>query len=323
MFRHELTVGTALQFVALVTVKCLHHVATQREQNLRMTQDAVQEGGRFPYICTGHLRVILFLCFLQAVDMMVVQYAAAEIFKSGPSVQILFAFEAAILLVSAWSHMVLWHLHVIDSVISYGHEHEWHFTSKLLHPWKDYKATLTFVVELQAQAVNFLFYSTFFAIVMTFYGPPLNLFREVYMSLAKLKERLTAFFNYRHLMASMNRFASATDEQLDEVGRTCIICRDEMCTTDCKRLPVCAHTFHKSCLREWLVQPPWKLKKRLETPRRKQPKSEQRQVPLQPTNRCQEQEQPGRLRQTRNRALLRTQQHPPHRAILSLRIRYS
>ena len=83
---------------------------------------------------------------------------------------------------------------------------------------------------------------------------PINLFREVYMSLARLMERLTAFLKYRQLMASMNRFRNATDVELDEAGRTCIICRDEMTVHDCKRLPVCSHFFHKSCLRDWLVQ---------------------------------------------------------------------
>jgi E3 ubiquitin-protein ligase synoviolin len=252
MFRNELTIETALQFVALITVKCLHHVTSQREQHLRMTEDAVQ--GEFPYIRPSHLRLVFFLLLLQGIDMFTVQHAVEELLITGPTVKILFAFEAAILLVSAWSHILLWQLHVVDSAIQYGHEHEWPVTSKLLHPWKEYKATMTFAVELQAQAVNFVFYSTFFAIVLTYYGVPINLFREVYLSFAKLKERLTAFFNYRRLMASMNRFRSATDEELEEAGRTCIICRDEMCTLDCKRLPVCAHTFHKSCLREWLVQ---------------------------------------------------------------------
>lgn len=55
-------------------------------------------------------------------------------------------------------------------------------------------------------------------------------------------------------MASMDRFENVTDEKLDETGRTCIICRDDMTVTDCKQLPVCQHLFHKSCLREWLVQ---------------------------------------------------------------------
>jgi hypothetical protein len=59
---------------------------------------------------------------------------------------------------------------------------------------------------------------------------------------------------YRKLMASMDRFANVTDDKLEESGRVCIICRDDMTTVDCKMLPVCNHLFHKSCLREWLVQ---------------------------------------------------------------------
>jgi E3 ubiquitin-protein ligase synoviolin len=92
------------------------------------------------------------------------------------------------------------------------------------------------------------------SISLTYYGPPLNLLREVYVSFIALKERLWAFLKYRQLMASMNRFADVTDEQLDEAGRTCIICRDEMYKEDCKQLPACQHLFHKSCLRSWLAQ---------------------------------------------------------------------
>jgi len=250
MFRHELAVATGLQFVALITVKCWHHVAAQREQHWRLTEEAVT--GRWPYI--RHIRLLLFLVFLQMLDLAALQHTVAHLMETGPTVGILFAFEAAIMLVSAWSHILLWHLHVVDSAINFGHDCEWKWACRLLHPWKECKATLTFAVELQAQAVQFIFYSTFFAIVLTYYGMPINLFREVYMSFARLKERLTAFLKYRHLMASMNRFQNATDDELEQAGRTCIICRDEMSTADCKRLPVCQHLFHKSCLREWLVQ---------------------------------------------------------------------
>jgi E3 ubiquitin-protein ligase synoviolin len=258
MFRHELTVLTAVQFVGIITLKCWHYVASQRERHLRMTEDAIvlSPAARFGFVRAHHLYVLVFFSLLQLVDMYVVQQSIRQLLLTGPSVKILFAFEAAILLVSAWSHIVLWHLHVIDGLIQYGHDvREWYVAQKLLHPWKEYKATLTFAVELQAQAIHFLFYCTFFCIVLTFYGLPINLFREVYVSFMKLKERLTSFIHYRQLMASMNRFRTATEEELQASGRTCIICRDEMTSgTDCKRLPVCAHTFHKSCLREWLVQ---------------------------------------------------------------------
>jgi E3 ubiquitin-protein ligase synoviolin len=255
MFRSELSVVTVLHFVALITVKCLHHVGALREQHLRMTEEAVTESASgWPSLRDQHVNLLGFLFVLQMLDIWALQFTVTDLVTAFPSVSILFAFEAAIMLVSAWSHMLLWHLHLIDSLLAYGHERGVRITMRCFHPWKEYKATLQFAVELQAQAVQFLFYTTFFAIVLTYYGMPINLFREVYMSFAALKERLTAFLKYRQLMASMNRFKTGTDEELDEAGRICIICRDEMTTADCKRLPICHHLFHKSCLREWLVQ---------------------------------------------------------------------
>ena len=285
MFRYELTIVTAIQFVFLILLKCLHYVAAQREQHLRMTEDAIivmtsmnatgiDEDVNLPssaskytmvsyiksvilFIRSNHTCIIVFFVILQGIDMYIIQHCILQILNSGQaSVKILFAFEAAILLVSTYCHVILYILHVVDCAIQYGHDVLEHAVAKkLLHPWKEYKATFIFAIELQAQAINFLFYCTFFCIVLTFYGLPINLFREVYMSFMKLKERLTSFFHYRQLMASMNRFRTATDEELNQSGRTCIICRDEMTSGhDCKRLPICAHTFHKSCLREWLVQ---------------------------------------------------------------------
>jgi hypothetical protein len=80
------------------------------------------------------------------------------------------------------------------------------------------------------------------------------------MAFMKLKSRLVAFASYRDLTKHMNtRFKSVTTEkELEEAGKTCIICRDQMelegMNGDCKRLPICHHVFHKHCLREWLVQ---------------------------------------------------------------------
>lgn len=146
------------------------------------------------------------------------------------------------MLTSVVSNVLLWHLHALDGLMHFIHEqtdpsrsmHRW------IHPWKDHKATLVFAVEVQAQAAKFLFYLTFFAIVMTYYGLPINLIREVYISFQALKQRLVAFKTYRQLMASMNRFQSPTIEELEE-EHTCIICRDEMTVETSKRLPGCGH----------------------------------------------------------------------------------
>ena len=128
---------------------------------------------------------------------------------------------------------------------------------RLATPWKNRRATLSFAIELQAQAAKFLFYVVFFAIVFTYYGMPINIFREVYVSFQQLRRRLIAFNNYRRLTYNMEqRFESIeNEEELNRLGHTCIICRDQMdLSGGCKKLPICGHAFHTHCLREWLVQ---------------------------------------------------------------------
>jgi len=86
---------------------------------------------------------------------------------------------------------------------------------------------------------------------------PINIFREVYVSFQQLRRRLIAFNTYRRLTHNMDkRFESIKDEEeLDRLGHTCIICRDQMdLSAGCKKLPGCGHAFHAHCLREWLVQ---------------------------------------------------------------------
>ena len=284
---------------------------------------------RLPHLRMTHIRYYTFLNLLLAVDIAAVAHAALSVATDGPSVQILFGFEFAIMLISAASAIMSYNLHVIDGLMGFLHhwaEGEHHhcpvsgmaepnanevdesnntgpsqeeeigsndaavvaatdnnsgetnsagqtqqqppppprsksFAGVLLkhfaNPWRDQRATFTFVIELQAQAAKFLFYVVFFAIVFTYYGMPINIFREVYVSFQQLRRRLIAFNNYRRLTNNMEkRFESVTDEEeLDRLGHTCIICRDQMdLLGGCKKLPGCGHAFHTHCLREWLVQ---------------------------------------------------------------------
>lgn len=282
---------------------------------------------RLPHLRMTHISYYVFLNLLLAVDIAAVAHAALSVATDGPSVQILFGFEFAIMLISASSAIMSYNLHVIDGLMGFLHhwaEGEHHhcpvsgmaepdanevdesnntgpsqeeeigsndaavaatdnnsdetnaaagqtqqqppprsksFAGVLLkhfaNPWRDQRATFTFVIELQAQAAKFLFYVVFFAIVFTYYGMPINIFREVYVSFQQLRRRLIAFNNYRRLTNNMEkRFESVTDEEeLDRLGHTCIICRDQMdLLGGCKKLPGCGHAFHTHCLREWLVQ---------------------------------------------------------------------
>jgi E3 ubiquitin-protein ligase synoviolin len=199
-------------------MKCLHWVAEQRESHLRMTEEiiVVRPGSSWPALRWSHVKLLICFLVLQFIDILAVVECSKDILEKGPTVSILFAFEGAIMLTSAVSCILLWNLHLIDGIFNYLHEttestnsaHRW------VHRWHEYKATLIFAVEVQAQLVKFIAYITFFAIVMTYYGLPINLIREVYVSFQQLKQRLVAFGKYRTLMAGMNRFANPTVRSL-------------------------------------------------------------------------------------------------------------
>jgi E3 ubiquitin-protein ligase synoviolin len=259
MFRSELTVESGVLFLFLILLKCLHWVVELRESHLRMTQDAVTAVERgifrnFPKLDRQHTGLMGMLQVLLLVDIVAVVHSIHSIATEGPSVHLLFGFEAAIQLVTALSLVVLWNLHTLDGFLHYWHDVKLPGGPMLLHMWKDRKATLLFAMQVQAQGAKFVLYCTFFAIVFTYYGLPINLFREVYLSFQALQARLMAFAKYRKLVQGMNRFSSPSAEKLREEDSVCIICRDEMCELDSKELPGCGHVFHTSCLREWLVQ---------------------------------------------------------------------
>eukprot|EP00584_Thalassiosira_punctigera_P014900 CAMPEP_0172555186 /NCGR_PEP_ID=MMETSP1067-20121228/58287_1 /TAXON_ID=265564 ORGANISM="Thalassiosira punctigera, Strain Tpunct2005C2" /NCGR_SAMPLE_ID=MMETSP1067 /ASSEMBLY_ACC=CAM_ASM_000444 /LENGTH=880 /DNA_ID=CAMNT_0013343699 /DNA_START=66 /DNA_END=2708 /DNA_ORIENTATION=+ len=343
IFRSELDVLTAIEFLGLVIMKCLHWSVELRGNHLRMTEevfvypdededdDADENSAenpprrtakkrwyrRVPHLRLTHVRYYTLVQVLLLLDIFAVAHCALSVATHGPSVDILFGFEFAILLIAGLSSMGMYHLHVIDGIMGVFHhlaEGEHHhvpvggmvqaedvdeneperndvrdggveqqqqregeesrdgasgppttrtktlakkLVERLANPWRDRRATLSFAIELQAQAAKFLFYMVFFAIVFTYYGMPINIFREVYVSFQQLRRRLIAFNTYRRLTHNMDkRFESIeSEEELDRLGRTCIICRDQMdLLGGCKKLPGCGHAFHAHCLREWLVQ---------------------------------------------------------------------
>lgn len=93
-------------------------------------------------------------------------------------------------------------------------------------------------------------YICFFSVILHYYGLPLHILRDLYMSIRSFARRVQDLVQYRRATANMNeRYPDATAEDLRMVDSTCIICREEM--RQAKRLP-CGHVFHIECLRMWL-----------------------------------------------------------------------
>ena len=115
-------------------------------------------------------------------------------------------------------------------------------------------------------------------LVLTFYGLPLNMIRDVYLTARSFIIRSRDLMRYRTVTRNMDeRYPNATEAELAAMSdRTCIICREEMSLPEArdqpagepapqspqapvsdgpnmtpKKLP-CGHIFHFHCLRSWL-----------------------------------------------------------------------
>lgn len=105
-------------------------------------------------------------------------------------------------------------------------------------------------------------YVAFFAMLLTFYGLPIHIMRDLFMTSRDFVKRLNALLRYRRAIQEMKRYRDATAQDLAQEN-TCIICREEMRPWNPddnpgavdrvrpKKLP-CGHILHLGCLKSWL-----------------------------------------------------------------------
>lgn len=141
--------------------------------------------------------------------------------------------------------------------------------------WEE-KGRWVFYLDLLTDFVKLMVYLIFFTILLTFYGLPIHILRDVVVTIRSFGRRIMDFLRYRNATRDMNeRYPDATQE---EVARedVCIICREEMVPVQPapgapaegdaqpaagarrvpdrlrpKKLP-CGHILHFACLRSWL-----------------------------------------------------------------------
>ncbi|KAI1124801.1 hypothetical protein F5Y10DRAFT_248502 [Nemania abortiva] len=116
-------------------------------------------------------------------------------------------------------------------------------------------------LDLITDFLKLVIYSVFFAILIMFYGLPIHIMRDLFMTARSFVKRLGALMRYRKALQDMNKYPDATQEDLSRED-TCIICREEMRPWDPsaigaversrpKKLP-CGHILHFGCLKGWL-----------------------------------------------------------------------
>ena len=203
-------------------------------------------------------------------------------------VRIFFGFEGSLLLASVAGTIGLYDLHIVDGCIQILQRivggKKWRrniegsdnsdgtgnqsssspvrFVRALSSIWLEKRAALNLSVEVLSSAARLLFYIVFFLAVYSTYGLPVHILREVYTAYKRLRDQLQVFRKYHRLVRDIDRsFRPVRNEkELEEAGKTCIVCRDRMEVGtggrggECIVVPGCGHIFHKHCLREWLTR---------------------------------------------------------------------
>ncbi|KAI9914341.1 hypothetical protein PsorP6_006885 [Peronosclerospora sorghi] len=228
IFREEISFHIMVLFTAFVFLKIFHWLAQARIEFIEQT-DIISR--------LTHVRLVGLIAMLFLVDTGLLIWCSFRVLELGPSVFILFGFEFFILFVTVVATFLRYVLYVVDS--------------RMDGTWTN-KFTYLFYLELVSEILKLVVYLVFFMLIFTYYGMPLHIVRDLWLSIKNLQRRIASYFRYRKITANLNeRFPDPTEQELQETDRTCIICREEMTRIACKKLP-CSHIFHVDCLKMWV-----------------------------------------------------------------------
>jgi E3 ubiquitin-protein ligase synoviolin len=226
VFRDDFSPRFVALFTILLFLKCFHWLA----------EDRIDYMERSPVISVlFHIRAISLMTLLSVLDAHFISHAYHNTLIKGPSVQLVFGFEYAVLLTAVVHVFVKYILHTIDLQSD--------------NPWEN-KAVYLLYTEVILGGIKVLFYLFFLAIMIKVHTFPLFIIRPMYLTVREFKKALNDVVMSRRAIRNMNTlYPDATPEELSAGDNVCIICREEMHAV-CKKLP-CNHIFHTSCLRSW------------------------------------------------------------------------
>ncbi|XP_017757470.1 PREDICTED: E3 ubiquitin-protein ligase synoviolin A isoform X2 [Eufriesea mexicana] len=226
VFRDDFSPKFIALFTLLLFLKSFHWLVGDRVNYME----------RSPVITwLFHLRVSTLLALLFAINLTMIHYAYNTTATKGPSVQLVFGFEYAILLTVVFNISIKYILHTIDLQSE--------------NPW-DNKPVFLLYTELIIGLLKVILYVAFVTLMVKLYTLPLFALRAMYYTMRNFKRAIHDIVMSRRAIRNMNTlYPDATAEELAAADNVCIICREEMVAAS-KKLP-CNHIFHTACLRSW------------------------------------------------------------------------
>ncbi|KAF1935999.1 RING finger domain-containing protein [Clathrospora elynae] len=244
-----------------------------------------------------HTRLMSSLLLSVAFDIFMMQYCIDSILSEArPGVMVMFGFEYVLLAIASISTLLRYTLSLIELYITHRQEKAREEARGVtgeqarqraaaegaetpapaeddedegdVPGWEE-KGRWVFYLDLATDFIKSVVYLGFFMILMTFYGIPIHIMRDLFMTIRSLIKRINDFIQYRNATRDMHtRYPDATAEELEREN-TCIVCREEMRPwvqpgadgaqpgrrmderQRPKKLP-CGHILHFGCLRSWL-----------------------------------------------------------------------
>ncbi|KAK6540530.1 E3 ubiquitin-protein ligase hrd1 [Orbilia ellipsospora] len=298
IFRDEFHSGFVAMFTVLLFVKCFHWLANDRVEYMEQAPPAR------PYVF--HTRLASSLALLFTIDFLLCRYCVLTLMDlPKPNMLVMFAFEFAILLVNCSSTIGKYMIAITEKFITIRKTRQHRERRKrilqrrvdrgditaeemndtileeeeagdIIGAW-DGKSAWGFNLDIATDLLKLTIYLLFFAIVLMFYGLPLHIVRDVYLTVRGFISRVRDFIAYRKATTHMNtKYPDATREEIAREA-VCIVCREEMVAwSDTpganpqpaptpadeeaeiiderlrpKKLP-CGHVLHMSCLKGWM-----------------------------------------------------------------------
>lgn len=265
IFRDDFDSSFALLFGTLLFLKVFHWLSADRVEYMEQSPSVSR---------LFHVRMIAVLSMLFELDLFLATFAVELLIVDHrrKGIMIMFASEFFILGAMLWSTIAKYLINCQDM--------------RSDEPWQA-KSMYVFFVDLVTDFLKLATYVACFCLILSYYGLPLNIIRDVYMTGRSFFGRLRDFIKYRAATRNMDtRFPDATMADLRNMSDgTCIICREEMVARadvpgegrdgeedddgadgerpdpepghssglneTPKKLP-CGHIFHFHCLRSWL-----------------------------------------------------------------------
>eukprot|EP00099_Drosophila_melanogaster_P010381 NP_001263152.1 septin interacting protein 3, isoform B [Drosophila melanogaster] len=226
VFRDDFNPRFVALFTVLLFLKSFHWLA---EERVDFMERSPVLGWLF------HIRVGSLLTVLGILDYVLLIHAYNSTLVRGPTVQLVFGFEYAILLTVIASTAIKYVLHAAEM--------------RTDTPWEN-KAVFLLYTELVIGLIKVVLYILFVVIMAKIYALPMFVFRPMFFTIRNFRKALNDVIMSRRAIRNMNTlYPDATPEELRQSDNICIICREDM-VNHSKKLP-CGHIFHTTCLRSW------------------------------------------------------------------------